>query len=423
MSLRTFGSKALAVTLGVMALIAVALLFAQDQETIRLRSAIAADDPAFADYASVLTGAHVTRGDTYEVLTNGVQIFPPMLDAIRKARRRISLETYIYDDGTIADAFTKALADAARRGVHVRVIVDAVGASTMKRESVDALRGAGVELATYNALHWYSIEEVNYRTHRKILVADGEVGFTGGVGFADHWKGNASSREEWRDTQVRVTGPAVTRLEGAFYENWSESGTVNTPAVDLEPSLAAGSARSLVAWSSPTGGSNGVKLLYLLSIAAARKTLDIQTPYFVLDESTTWALLEACRRGVLVRLLLEGDMTDAKSVKYASRADYERLLAAGAQIHEYLPTMMHVKAMMVDGALSLVGSANFDNRSFELNDEITVAIADRAVATRLLADFDADLARSLHIDLKTWQARSWTERAHERFWGLFSELF
>jgi cardiolipin synthase len=415
--------RVLAGILTVAAVIAVALLFAQDQETIRLRSAIGAADPAFADYASILTGEHVTRGDRYEVLTNGVRIFPAMLDAIRKARRRISLETYIWDKGTVANTFADALIEAARRGVAVRVTVDAVGASSMRPQTKQDLQSAGVQFMEYNALHWYSIEEVNYRTHRKILVVDGEVAFVGGAGFADHWQGNASSPDEWRDTHFRATGPAVTRLEGAFYENWAETGSTAAPHLDLTPPNPGGEARSLVSRSSPTGGSNSVKLLYLLSIAAARQSVDIQSPYFVLDESTEWTLLEARRRGIRVRLLLEGDRTDARSVKDASRNDYARLLEAGVEIYEFQPTMMHVKAMIVDRAWSIVGSANFDNRSFELNDEITVAVADRGLAERLEADFDADLRRCERIDRERWRQRSWFEKARERFWGLFSELF
>jgi cardiolipin synthase len=417
------GRRVLVGVVGAVAVIALALLFAQDQETVRLRSALGAGHAAFPGYAAALTGAHVTAGDRYEVLVNGSRIFPAMLDAIARARRRVSLETYIYDQGAVADRFTAALVAAARRGVSVRVIVDAVGAAAMAPDSVRALREAGVELAQYNALHWYSIEEVNYRTHRKILVVDGEVGFVGGAGFADHWQGDASGEGEWRDTHLRIEGPVVGRLEAAFYENWSESGHVSTPTLDLAPAPLADGARSLVAWSSPTGGSNAVKILYLLSMAAARHTVDIQTPYLVLDESTAWSIGEARRRGVRVRMLLEGDVTDAKSVKYAGRAHYEWLLAAGVEIHEFQPTMMHVKAMVVDGLWSLVGSANFDNRSFELNDEITVAIASSDLAARLTADFERDLARCRRITIEQWRDRGVIDRANERFWSLFGELF
>jgi cardiolipin synthase len=346
-----------------------------------------------------------------------------MLEAIRGAQKRISFETYIYDTGEVAGQFSAALAEAAARGVEVRVVVDAVGAKSMAPEHVERMQKAGVEIGTFNPLRWYSIEELNYRTHRKILVIDGELGFTGGVGVADHWLGDAQDFDHWRDTHLRLTGPAVTMLEAAFYENWLETGHATGAVVDLRPPAPETRARSIVAWSSPTGGSNRVKLLYLLSIAGARRTLDISSPYFVMDESSRFSLLEARRRGVRVRLLVEGDLTDAKPVKYASRAAYDELLAAGIEIYEYQPTMMHVKAMVVDGLWSIVGSTNFDNRSFELNDEVNVAITDRSVAERLTADFEADLKRSRRLLLDQWRGRPASDKARERIWSLFGELF
>jgi cardiolipin synthase A/B len=403
--------------------VGLALLLAQDQETLHIKSKVAAEDPVFPDYVASLTGSGITRGDEYQILVNGVQIFPAMLNALRQARRRINFETYIYDTGKVAEAFTTALADAAARGVEVRVLVDAVGASAMEPGHVERLRRAGVQIGTFNPVRWHSLEEINYRTHRKILVIDGDVAFTGGAGVADHWLGDADAPEDWRDTHLRVTGPAVTMLEAAFYENWAETGHTSDARLDLRPAPPETRARSIVAWSSPSGGSSRVKLLYLLSLAGARRTLDLQSPYVVLDQSTRWSLTEARRRGVRVRLLVEGDLTDAKPVKYASRADYDALLAAGIEIHEFQPTMMHVKALIVDGVWSIVGSTNFDNRSLELNDEINVAVADRDFAARLTEDFDADLRRSRHLTLDTWRQRSAADKAREKFWGLFGELF
>jgi cardiolipin synthase len=405
------------------AILTIALLFAQDQETLRVESPLGAEDRDFPRYVSALTGGTLTAGDAYDILVNGVEIFPPMLDAIRSARHRINFETYIYGTGEVAETFTTALADAARRGVRVRVIVDAVGAKDMAAAHRERLRDAGVDVAVFNPLHWYSIEEVNYRTHRKILVVDGVEGFTGGAGVGDHWLGDADSREHWRDTHVRVRGPAVTHLEAAFYENWAETGHVSEADLLLSPDPPGTGARSIVLWSSPTGGSNAVKLLFLLSIAGARRTLDIASPYLVLDESTRYALLRARERGVRVRLLVEGDLTDAKPVKFASRADYDDLLSAGIELYEYQPTMMHVKATIVDGVWSVVGSTNFDNRSFELNDEINVAIDSRDVAARLTDDFDADLKRSHRLTVEEWRRRPLGDKAREELWGWFGELF
>lgn len=214
------------------AVIAAVLMLAQDQETLKTRSAAAAEDPRHPAYIAALVGADVTHGNRYDVLTNGDQIFPAMLEAINGAKRRISLETYIYDTGRVGDQFTAAFEAAARRGVRVNIVVDSVGASSMPREHEERLTQAGCHVAQFNSPTWYSLEEVNYRTHRKILVVDGEIGFTGGVGFADLWLGHAQDKEHWRDTQIRVRGPIVRLLEGGFYENFAEAAGEVTPELD-----------------------------------------------------------------------------------------------------------------------------------------------------------------------------------------------
>ena len=398
------------------------LLIAQDQETVRARSEIAADDPAFVDYVASLVGASPTSGDRYTALVNGDRIFPPMLAAIRGARRRISFETYIFEEGQLGERFAAELIGAARRGVQVRIVVDAVGSQAIGGDIPERLSAAGCRIAVFNPFHWYSLEEVNYRTHRKVLVADGERAFIGGAGIADHWLGDAQDADHWRDTQVEVEGPAVRLLEAAFYHHWLEVGGETAPTLDAPPP-AAGAARSVILWSSPAAGISNIKLLYLLTIAAARRTLDIQTPYFITDESTMWALDEAVRRGVRVRLLVEGDITDAKAVKFASRAAYERLLERGISISEYQRSMMHAKVVIADGTWTLVGSANFDNRSLELNDELNAGIADVDLARQLSTQFDADLGRSRRLDLDTWRRRPRLERVREKFWSYFSEVF
>jgi cardiolipin synthase len=401
---------------------ALALLVAQDQETLRIESPIAAADPRFAEYVASLVGAPVEPGDHYDVLRNGMEVFPAMLDAIRQARRRISFESFIYEDGAVGDQFTTALVDAARRGVAVRIVLDWFGAS-LSNSSQERLREAGVGIVWFNPVRPWTIEETNYRTHRKVLVVDGTVAFTGGIGLADHWQGNAEHREHWRDTQFKVTGPAVRALEASFYENWLESGGASVPALDPERPAQGTGARSVVIWSNPTGGASNVKLLYLLSIAGARSRIDIQSPYFVLDESTRWALDQARGRGVRVRILTDGDITDAKPVKDASRHDYQGLLDSGYEIFEYQPTMMHVKAMIVDGIWSVIGSANFDNRSFELNDELTIGVTDPELAAALTRDFEQDVTRSKRLDAADWSDRSILQKSREVFWSFFGELF
>lgn len=420
----TFGIIALAITTG--------LLLAQDQEFIYVESAYSAEDPRFPEYVAAIAGSPVTRGGSFDVLTNGVQIMPAMLDAIAQARERIVFETYVFTDGTCARQFSEALAAAARRGVRVYLLLDAIGAKGIGDTNEKIMRGAGVQIAWFNPISFRHAEEINGRTHRKILVVDGKVGFTGGVGVADYWAGNADAKDHWRDTQIRIEGPPVRYLEACFYENWIESADVVKPELPEFPATrdasaaandAGGEVLSVPVWSSPVGGHNGVKKLYLLSLGGARRTIDIQTPYFVMDGSTEWSLVQAAQRGVRVRLLLEGDSTDSKPVKYASRSGYETLLEAGIEIYEYQPTMMHAKAMIVDGVWSIVGSSNLDNRSLELNDENNIAVADRAFAARLLQDFETDLTRSKRITLDEWRKRSFLRKTRERFWGAFGELF
>jgi cardiolipin synthase len=420
--------RKLLIAVGVVALVVtLILLLMKDQESIYVRSAYRAEDPRFPAYVAALAAGPVTRGGRFEVLTNGVEIMPAMLEAIRAARERIVFETYVFNDGEYGRQFSAALADAARRGVTVYLTLDAIGAKGIGDDNEKRMTDAGVHVAWFNPVSISQVQEINGRTHRKILVVDGEVGFTGGVGVADFWAGNAESKDHWRDTHFRIEGPPLRYLEACFYENWIESAGIVMPIVEehAEPAqdVAGSTIVSVPVWSSPVGGHNGVKKLYLLSIAAAARTIDIQTPYFVMDGSTSWSIKDAAARGVRVRLLVEGELTDAKAVKHASREGYEELLEAGVEIHEYQPTMMHAKAMVVDGAWSIIGSSNLDNRSLELNDENNIAVADRAFAANLLEDFEFDLTRSSRITLEAWRQRSLLDRARQRFWGYFSELF
>jgi cardiolipin synthase A/B len=399
------------------------LLLAQDQTTIRVKSDISAEDPRDPAYVAALVGAALTRGNRYEVHTNGDQIFPAMLGAIDKAQRRINFETYVFDTGVLANRFTDALERAAKRGVRVSAVVDAVGASSMEREHVERLERAGARVLTFNPTRFYTPENLNFRTHRKILVVDGTVGFTGGAGIADHWLGNAQDKDHWRDTQVRIEGPIVRLLEAAFYENALESHGPIVPEIDDSPASLNEEGASLVVRSSPSGGSTDLKRLYLQAIASARRSIDLTSPYFVTDESTTWALEEAIRRGVRVRILVEGDITDAMPVKYASRQLYDALLSKGIEIYEYQPTMMHTKTFVVDGILSIFGSANFDNRSLELNDELNVAVWSRDLGARFTADLEQDLRVSTKLDLQIWRQRSLLQKSREYFWSHFGEVF
>ena len=415
--------RILAGVLIVLLVIAVGLLIAQDQETIQIKSSLAVEDPRFPQYLANLLGHRLTSNDSYVVQTNGDHAFPAMLAAITKARERVELETYIYEKGDVGTQFTNALEAAAKRGVKVRIVLDSVGSKKMSGDDQKRLKDAGAEIRWVNPLVSFQIEEVNYRTHRKALVVDGDVAFVGGMGIADQWAHDGKDVPVWRDTMVEMHGPAVDDVEAAFNQNWIVVGGVVEPEVEPTAGTPSGPAKSVVVWSAPQSGANELKLLYLLAIAAARQTIDIESPYLIVDESSRWSIDQAVKRGVHVRMLVEGDKTDAKAVKYASRADYESLLEEGVDIAEFQPTMLHVKAIVVDGLLSIVGSANFDNRSLELNDELNVAVFDRGLASRLLQDFDRDMMKAKKLDLDTWRSRSFLERGREWVWSYFGEVF
>jgi cardiolipin synthase len=329
----------------------------------------------------------------------------------------------VYEQGRVADQFTNALEQAARRGVTVNVILDALGTGSMDASHLKRLEMAGCRVVSFNPTDWYTLEELNYRTHRKILVVDGAVAFTGGVGVADQWLGNAQDAQHWRDTHVRIEGPIARLLEAAFYENFVGGGFTVTPVLTNTGRAPDADDQSMVVRSSPSDGASDLKRLYLLAIAMARRSIDITSPYFVTDESTMWALADARNRGVRIRILVESDTTDHKSVKYASRAAYAELLERGSQIYEYTPTMLHTKTLVVDGVLSIFGSANFDNRSLELNDEVNVAVISRRLATRFLQDFEQDLTVSQKLLLETWRERPLMDKVHEHFWSYFGEVF
>jgi cardiolipin synthase len=399
------------------------LLIAQDQETLRIKTALAAEDPRFPDYLARLLGRPVTHGDSYVVLTDGVAAFPAMLDAVVGAKERISFESYIYEKGEVGERFTTAFEAAARRGVRVRMVLDSVGSRTLSGDIDRRLKDAGVTIGWVKPVFGASIEEANYRSHRKALVVDGLVAFVGGMGIADQWMNGKKNEPPWRDTQIEIHGPAVSDIEAGFNQNWMLTGGVVEPEVRPKGPAPTGDAASIVVWSSPQGGENEMKLLYLLALAAARHRVDIESPYLITDESSKWSILEARQRGVEVRLLVEGDKTDAKAVKYAGRADYDDLLQEGVQIAEYQPTMMHAKAIVVDDLLSIVGSSNFDNRSLELNDELNVAVFDRGLATRLRADFERDLTQSKKLTLEQWRSRPVPEKVRDWLWSYFGEVF
>lgn len=407
-----------------MGVVGVLLALGKDRVTLQINSEYGAADPRFFPYLASLVGVQPTSGNTYTVLTNGDQFLPAMLGAIDHAKRMAWFETYNYEKGKLARQFTDSLAAAARRGVQVTLIVDAIGSKKMPSDQWQQLRDAGVRLVDYGTLRWYKPEAMNYRSHRKLLIVDGLTAFTGGEGVADKWMGHAQDPNHWRDTMVEIQGPLVRLLEGAFDDTLVDARGPVTPFVD-PPGPAApavGLDRGLIVHSS-AGAGNDLKRLYMVAIASARNTLDICSPYFITDPSSDWALAQARARGVKVRILTDGDHTDALPVRFASRSHYTHMLGEGIDIYEYQPTMLHTKVMIVDGVWSMFGSANFDNRSLEMNDELNVAVSDPALARRLLEDFERDLRASKRIDPATWPHRSILERGRDQFWRWFGEVF
>jgi cardiolipin synthase len=378
-------------------------------------------DPQFQRELGILLGPPVIDGNTVQPLQNGVEIFPAMLEAIRAARATITFETYIYWSGEIGRAFADALVERARDGVRVHVLIDWVGSQNMEQALTDEMIAAGVEVQRYHPLHWYHLARMNNRTHRKLLVVDGVVGFTGGVGISDDWDGNAQDGKHWRDSHYRLEGPAVAQMQAAFMDNWIKTtGKVLQGPEYFPPLTAVGPALGQVFTSSPTGGGDSMQLMYLLSITAAEHTIDLAAAYFVPDPLTRRALLAALARGVRLRIIVPGKHLDSVVVKKASRADWGELLRAGAKLYEFQPAMFHCKAMIVDGQLVSVGSTNFDNRSFRLNDEANLNIYDKAFAAEVERVFEDDIARSRPVTYEAWLHRPWHERALEKLSSLLS---
>ncbi len=376
-------------------------------------------DPQYLRSMGVLLGPTIIQGNKVEHLENGDRIFPAMLDAIRSARKTITFETYIYWSGKIGQTFADALQERARAGVKVHVLLDWVGSAKIDQALVDALESAGVEVERYHEPSWTHLTRMNNRTHRKLLVIDGQVGFTGGVGIADQWTGNAQDSAHWRDSHFRIEGPAALQLQAVFMDNWMKATGRVVHSADYFPKTPdGGKIPAQMFSSSPTGGSESMHLMYLLSIASAGQSILLSNSYFVPDELAIRALMAAARRGVKVKIILPGDYIDTAVVRRASRARWGELLEAGVEIHEYQHTMFHCKIMIVDGFLVSTGSTNFDNRSFRLNDEANLNIYDNGFAEEMTRVFENDLARSKRITLEMWRARPWTEKLLERSMSL-----
>jgi cardiolipin synthase len=376
-------------------------------------------DPTFERCMAHLLGPPLVDGNRITSLLNGDEIFPAMLSAIRAAQATITFETYIYWSGKVGRQFADALAERAKAGVRVHVLLDWIGSNRLDAAALAELEEAGVEVERYRPLRWYSLSRMNSRTHRKILVIDGRTGFIGGVGIADQWSGHAQSPDHWRDSHFQLEGPAVAHLQAAFADNWMKTRADVLNAEEYFPKLQpVGESRAQVFKSSPREGADSARLMFLLSISAARQRILIANAYFVPDARTITALVAALERGVQVEIIVPGCHIDTKVTQRASRSQWGPLLAAGAAIYEYQPTMYHCKVMVIDDCWVSVGSANFDNRSFRLNDEANLNAFDRELAAQQAGVFETDKQSSNRVTMQEWQLRPWREKAVEKVAGL-----
>ena len=381
----------------------------------RPRRLYTSKDPDFRKALGILLGPPLIAGNHVTTLVNGDQIFAAMLAAIRGARVNLTFETFVFKDD-IGAQFCEALSAAARRGVKVHILLDWLGSSGMDAQILEATRTAGCELEIYHRLSWYHLGRLNNRTHRKLLVVDGTIGFTGGVGMGSEWVGNAQDPAHWRESHYQVTGPVVSQMQAVFIDNWIKATGRVLHGAEYFPveHPNAGDMDAQMFGSSPVGGSESMHLMVLLALTAAQTSIDIENAYFVPDRLTVEALLAAAGRGVRIRIIVPGRYTDARVGRWAAQALYGDLLHAGVEIYEYQPTMIHCKVMVIDGAWTSVGSANFDDRSFRLNDEANLNVFSKTLAAEQSRLIDLDIAQSKKMILRRWARRAVTRRFYEK---------
>ena len=367
-------------------------------------------DPQFLQTIASLTGG-AAGGHRIDTLVNGDQIFPAMLEAIDQARVSINFETYIYWSGTIGQRFAEALATKAKAGVQVRVLVDWAGSIPFDQNLIDIMAEAGVAFKRFRPIHWYTLDRLNNRTHRKLLIVDGAEGFTGGVGIGDEWLGDARNETEWRDTHYRISGPVVQGMQAAFASHWLEAtGEVLQGERFFPVQQESGQANTQLVLSSTRQGSETMHLMMLMALAAAEQQIRVGMAYFVPDDLMIAQLVNARKRGVEIKVIVPGDVTDVPIVRNGSRYFWGELLRAGVRIYEYQGTMYHPKIIIVDDKWVTVGSANLDDRSLRLNDEANINLYDKDFATVQAMIFQADLSRSREVTLREWEARPITQK-------------
>ena len=369
-----------------------------------------------------VTGMPLVPGNRVTIYNNGDEFYPAMLAAIESATESVTMEQYIYWDGEVGRRFAEAFSEKARKGVPVKLLLDAIGSSTLGGEIFRILEAGGCQLAWYRPIHWYTLSRANHRDHRKSIVVDGRVAFTGGAGIGDQWLGSAADVKEWRDVQIGIEGPGAQALQTGFAQNWLAStgeivaGPRYFPLVDP-----VGPVEVQTILSSPILGAGAVGTMYLLALQCATSSLHIANPYFIPDSRVIAMLSSACKRGVIVKLMIDGEHNDTWWARQNSLRRYGQLLEAGVEIYEYLPTMLHQKTMIVDGAWATVGTANFDNRSFALNEETNVCFHDPELVDQLWAVFLSDLPRCRRIDHETWRRRGIWQQMKEQWASLVED--
>ncbi|MEO8192663.1 MAG: phospholipase D-like domain-containing protein [Gemmatimonadales bacterium] len=375
-------------------------------------------DPLFPRSIELFTGTHIDEGNRVEILLNGEGTYPQLWKDIASAKKTLTVQMYYSQPGAVADTMAKYLSERARAGVRVLLLLDAFGSQPLSKDWVAGLTNAGVEVAWLRPLRWYTLHTSTQRSHVRVVVVDGRVGYTGGFGLADYWLGDGKHKDQWRETNVRFYGPTVAALQAAFASGWAEArgelltGDVFFPPVAFEDK---GNVNAGLMHSLPTIGSTPAERFYALTIAGSRKTLYISNSYFVPNDDFCNLLIKAAKRGVDVRVLTVSSNTDVKTAWYAGRALYEKLLAGGVKIYEYQPAMMHAKTLVVDGLWSAVGSMNFDNRSIAFNNESQILALDPSVGKRMDEIFLEDLQYSEEIKLETFRKRPWPGKVLE--WG------
>jgi cardiolipin synthase A/B len=380
----------------------------------RPRRLYTSGDADFRRALGILLGPPLVPGNKITTLVNGEQIYTTMLNAIRTARTNITFETFVFRDG-VGATFVEELSNAARRGVQVHMLLDWLGSRTMNQSLLAAARAAGCDLQIYHPPSWYHLGRLNNRTHRKLLIVDGKVGFTGGVGMGIEWKDGLKGLPPWRETHFRAEGPVVAQMQAVFVDNWIKTTGRVLHGAEFFPKLAAvGDMDAQMFGSSPVGGSESMHLMVLLALTAAKSSIDIENAYFVPDRLTVDALCSAARRGVRVRIVVAGRHTDARIGRWAAQGLYGELLESGIHIYEYQPTMMHCKVLVIDGLWSSVGSANFDDRSFRLNDEANLNVFSEELAREQIKLIDADIEQSRRMALNKWRHRKFGRRINER---------